>query len=220
MKGLRFHDTPMQDNSGVPQAPGPLPAQLGPLHNFAATVQFQGLGCVLCATVPPGPNVDIAFLDEIYEFMGTLAPDATVRTVGATGRDVTCVIVSQAKLKRNQVAFAFTSAAGLVMQFGVRPWPKKGRSECIVDCVQHALSGGRSISNVAVQPQDTSFRAAYEEAKVVAAEDGVEAAMLRLEAHAGDKHPLLKQRQIMDELSSIAKRARFEKRLPRTASYI
>ena len=62
------------------------------------------------------------------------------------------------------------------------------------------------------QATDSSFRESYEEAKTVAAEVGVDEAMRRLEAHAGQKHPLLKRRQLKDELSDIAKRARFEKR--------
>jgi len=212
MKGLRFHEAgPAEDVAGNAVA-SQLPAALGAVHNFAATVQFQGLGCVLSATVPPGPHVDIALVREVHGWMGTLVPDASVRTVGASGRDITCVAVSEAKLKRNQPAFHFTSAAGLNVQFSVRPFPVKARPQCIVAAVQHALAGGTSLSNVAVQPAEGSFRAAYEEAKAVAAEVGVEEAMVRLEAHAGQHHPLLKRRQLKDELSDIAKRARFEKR--------
>ena len=211
--GLRYHDDGTHyDNTGQ-MAPGcPLPPDLRPVHNFANAVQFQGLGFAMTTTVPAGPNVDMVFLTEIHAWLQAMAPDVAVCTVGASGRDITCVLVSEAKLKRCAQAFHFTSAGGSVCQFDVRALPVKQRSECIVACVQHALAGGLSISNVCAQLTSASFREAYEEAKTVAAEESVAQAMLRLEAHAGHKYPLLKRRQLMDELSGIAKRARFELR--------
>ena len=41
---------------------------------------------------------------------------------------------------------------------------------------------------------------------------GVEEAVQRLQAHAGEKYALLKRRQIKDELGDIGKRAPFERR--------
>ena len=211
LKGLRYHDEPVADTTGHATASA-LPDALGAVHNFAAVAQFQALGCALNAAIPPGPPVDLAFITEIHTWLSALAPDATVRTVGALGRNVTCVLVSEAKLKRNQIAFHFTSAAGMPVQFDVRPFPVKARSEVAMAAVAHSLAGALSLSNVTVQATDSSFRQSYEEAKTIAAEVGVEEAMRRLEAHAGQKHPLLKRRQIKDELTDIAKRSRFEKR--------
>ena len=88
---------------------------------------------------------------RVHAWLLTMSPDASVLTVGASTRNVSCVVVSNAKLKRNEGAFRFTSAAGLAIQFQVHAFLVKAPQECITATVQHALAGGCSISNVTVQ---------------------------------------------------------------------
>jgi hypothetical protein len=224
MKGLRYYGQPVEELAGNAVA-SVLPVTLATPHNWAVHGQFQGLGCVLSAAIPPGPLLDIAYLRRVYAWLQDFAPDASLRTVGLAGREITCVVLSEAKLKRRQATCLFTPpvvpppvlGAPVLppdppVQFQPIAFPVKGRSKCVQDCVAHALAGTLSISNVCVQEVDNSFREAFEEAKAVAAENGVEQAMLGLEAHAGHHHPVLKRRQLKDELSEIEKRARFEKR--------
>ena len=223
MKGLKYYAKPVEDVAGNAVGSA-LPDTLATPHNFGLHVQFQGLGCVLSAVIPAGPVLDIAYVRRLYTWLQTFAPDASLRTVGVSGREITCVVVSEAKLKRRVASCLYTPPvvpplpgnpvlpADPAVQFQPRAFPVKARSICVQACVAHALSGGLSITTASVQEVANSFREAYEEAKAVAAESGVEQAMIGLEAQAGHHHPLLKRRQLKDQLSTIAKRARFERR--------
>ena len=123
------------------------------------------------------------------------------------------MVDSNVKLRRERETSRYRNVAGWGLLFQVYYFPEKKLSRRRWWTLRHAhRAGGRRVTQVVTTKDEISFREAFGEAKAACAEEGVEVAMTRLEAHAGGNVPLFKRKAIEKELTAIAKRARFEKR--------